>query len=176
MTAEPDKKSGSAEKISIDLIGAQRLASKIQRVVRLGKSTKGEMKETDIFYYNYLSLQIKNMLNELEQLKNKSWSTRSKKLLNEIYINIFNVLNELSSFQQIGYNNVVDLKGNANIIKLNMLINIDTEISSLIIHLKNNIKKLESNTRLIKAIHNQIQQLISIFNELIHKRMDLLKN
>lgn len=176
MIGEPNKKRGSSEKVSVDIIGAQRLASKLQKVIRLGQSSKQDMKEVDIFFYTHLSSPTINILNELKQLMNKSMSDRSRKLLNEIHVNIFNVLNELSSLQQFGYNNIVDLKGNVNSIKINMLIDIDTEISSFITLLENNVKKLETNLKFIKMIHDQIEQLITFLIELLRKRKDFIES
>jgi len=176
MTGDKNKKRGSNEKVSIDILGAQRLASKLQKVIRLGTSTKQEMKEVDIFFYTHLSTPTKNILNELNILMNKSWSSKSRKLLNEIYFNIFNVLNELSSLQQFGYNDIVDSNGNVNSVKLNMLIDIDTEISSFVSLLKHNVTKLESNAQFIKLIHNQIEQLITLLIELLQKRQVFIES
>jgi len=176
MAGEQDKKGGSPEKFSEQLKGAQRLASRLQRAVRLSQTTWRDMREVDLYISSHLISRTANALDTVDTLLNRSRSSQTREMLGQVYIDLMSLFGEFRSLEAQGYSSLIEPDGRINPVKLDQLIDLDGDLASNVVALENHVTGLNRNSRLSISSYDQIHSIMGIVVELLEERRRLVES
>jgi hypothetical protein len=175
MTGDRDMKSEPRERLSKKLIGAQRLASRLQRAIRLGETSPREMQEVDLHVSSNLISRTANAIDNIDTLLNRSRSTQTREMLSRVNSDLRCLLSELKLTKNQGYSTLIREGGKIDPKKLDNLIDLDSEIAFNVAALENSAIGLNSIGRLSGTSQDQIHQSITITTEMLGKRRRILE-
>lgn len=147
-------KEGAARgKSEQQLKGAQRLASKLQRALTTGHVASSEMREVDEHLSRNLTTLLANSLQALDTLANRSRDLQTREKLGALYVQTMGVFNTLKSLETVGYTQLVTGRDTVDPVLLNQLIDLDSELSSLVMTFGDLVARLARRSLVTEADH-----------------------
>ncbi len=134
------------------------------------------MREVDRYISVHLTSRTANILDIIDTLLHKSRSERSKEMLGQLYIDVMGVFSEFRSLESYGYSTLIQADRTIDPIKLDKLIDLDTDLSSYVARLEKDILGWENKDRLSKGMRDQVRHLKDITLELLEKRRQLVES
>ena len=138
------------------LKGAQKLASRLQRTVNTGRANRSQMREVDKFMSQHLSSEISSILETLDSHISNLPSLASKEKLSELFSKSTQILDQIKNMEFEGYQNLVGQTRRTNPVILDKLINVDTDISTLLLTLRADVSKLVKSEKLIATEYQKM--------------------
>jgi signal transduction histidine kinase len=164
MTNKFNEDRGSAGKAEEQIREARMLASRLQRAINTGRSTLSKMREVDKFVSHYLTTKMASILQIIDNLAKGARSVIIKEELNKIYIKLLDFFNEFKLMEDRGYGTTVGSGGTLDVNKLNNLIDVDTDLLSIVALLYEFVEKIS----LKKSTNvNERIEILHILNDIV---------
>jgi hypothetical protein len=166
MTRSSDRDHRITSKTSCKLKNAQKLASRLQKIINTGKTSKRDLIQIDRFFSYCLHEQTESIIQAINsslvngiKLKNKEKS---------FYHSLIDSLKELRSIIDVcRYSDLIKKDNTVSIKKLNNIINIDSELISIIISIREYLFNKLLKKEFLREDHTEgsyfLNELIVIF-------------
>ncbi|MEM3437952.1 MAG: hypothetical protein QXP55_05445 [Nitrososphaerales archaeon] len=163
MTGKFNEDGKSTGKTEEQIKEAKILASRLQRAINTGRSTQSKMKEVNKFIGHNLITKTASILQIIDNLAKEARSITLKEDFNRIYIKLLGIFNEFKLIECKGYETMVR-SGRVDVSRLNNLIDIDTELSNMVILLYEFVEKLSLKK---SAKVNERKEILHILDDMI---------
>lgn len=132
MASEPDGE-GSYHKMPEDrLKGVQKLASKLQKAVTKGRTSGNTMQEADRYIGNFLTFQIGQILQYLDDITTRAAKLETKEKLGNLYLRLMNSFKSIKAMEGGAYAAFARTRSSLDVNALSDLIEIDSELATVL--------------------------------------------
>jgi hypothetical protein len=166
------KSAGEAEE---QIREAKMLASRLQRAINTGRSTQSKMREVNKFFSHHLITKTASILQTIDNLAKEARSIAIKEDFNRIYIKLLGIFNEFKLMEGKGYETMIRSGTVVDVNKLNDLIDIDTDLSTMVVLLYEYVEKLslKKSTKV-----NERKEILHMLDDIVFtlkKRNEIIK-
>ncbi|MEM3531174.1 MAG: hypothetical protein QXD42_05200 [Nitrososphaerales archaeon] len=141
MTSKFNEDGKSAGKTEDQIREAKIFASRLQRAISTGHTTQSKMREVNKFISHRLITKTASILQNIDNLAKETRSITIKEDFNRIYIKLLSIFNEFKLMESKGYETMVR-SGKVDVDRLNDLIDVDTELSNMVVLLYEFVERL----------------------------------
>ncbi|MCP8308549.1 MAG: hypothetical protein H3Z54_07625 [archaeon] len=158
---EDGKSAGKAEE---QIREARMLASRLQRAINTGRSTLNKMREVDKLVSHHLTTKTASNLQIIDNLVKEARSETIKEEFNKIYIKLLDLFNEFKLIEDKGYGTMVRSGGMVDVNRLNDLIDVDTDLLSIVTLLYEFVKKMSLKK---SANVNEREEILHVLDDIV---------
>ncbi|MEM4298082.1 MAG: hypothetical protein QW815_06930 [Nitrososphaerota archaeon] len=144
-----------------DLRNVQRLASRLQRMVKTGQGFPLVLKQVDEHFLNLVSQEISEILGRIEFLMGRTEEASLKEGLGQIYISMVDLLEDFESRGGHSYQRLLESARSVDPVRLNNLIDVDSELVFSLSKLKEVLKNLSPQN----IDKSELQELHSLLDD-----------
>ncbi|MGQ9468810.1 MAG: hypothetical protein ACUVTD_03160 [Nitrososphaerales archaeon] len=164
MTSEFNEDRRSFGKAEEQIREARMLASRLQRAINTGRSTLNKMREVDKLVSHRLTTKTASTLQVIDNLAKETRNEAIKEEINKIYIKLLALFNEFKLIEDKGYGTMVRPGGMVDVNRLNNLIDVDTDLLSIVASLYEFVKKISPK----KSVNvNECEEILHVLGDII---------